>query len=415
MGVQVLPSARDVRLWQLARLRELLVHARKNSPFYAGRLAGVDADSIRSLRDLARIPMTRPEHLRDNPDALLCVSRDEIARVVTLNSSGTTGMPKRIFNTEGDQERIRDFFSHGMANMLRPGETALLLLPADRPGGVGRLLMDSLERMGARGVAHGSADNGAEAVDHLLASDAQCVVGSPAQVNALASVWERRGLPPGHVHSVLLCWDAIPDAVVGHVTRALGCKVFRHWGMMETGLGGAVECAPGSGMHIREADVLLEIIDPVSGELLPDGEAGEIVTTMLFRWGMPLVRYRTGDMGRILPGICACGSPLRRLDSQVRRMAEGVETGYGRLTLAQLDEVLYAIPELIDFHAAWHPGESLLEVTAFGHSSRLGNLVRNELEALTNLGPDANVSVEVRHEDGPAVPGLAKRRIRIGR
>jgi phenylacetate-coenzyme A ligase PaaK-like adenylate-forming protein len=90
--------------------------------------------------------------------------------------------------------------------------------------------------------------------------------------------------------------------------------VYEHYGMTEMGLGGAMACEKRDGYHPREADLLFEIIDPCTGEVLPEGEYGEIVFTTLTRQAMPFIRYRTGDFSRWLPGLCGCGSILKRLD-----------------------------------------------------------------------------------------------------
>ena len=291
------PCPEELRGWQLARLREIVIHARQNSPFYARHLEKVDPLAIGSFEDFSRLPCITPETVREAPERLLCVSQDEITRVVTLQSSGTTGRPKRIFNTGDDLEATTEFFNWGMRNMVGQGETALVLMPGDRPGGVGRLLGKALSRFGAGAVSLGALEDAETAVDRLLDEGASCIVGSPPHVNLLARAWETRGLPPGQVRSVLLCWDSIPAAVARNCERIFGCGVFRHWGMIETGLGGAVECSPGSGMHLREAELYLEIVDPVTGALLPDGEFGEMVVTTPLRRGMPLIRYRTGDVG----------------------------------------------------------------------------------------------------------------------
>ena len=91
--------------------------------------------------------------------------------------------------------------------------------------------------------------------------------------------------------------------------------------MTETGYGGGVECAAHSGLHLREADLLLEVADPATGEAVPPGETGEILITTLGERALPLLRYRTGDAARMLPGPCACGSPLRRLGPVAGRFA----------------------------------------------------------------------------------------------
>jgi phenylacetate-CoA ligase len=93
------------------------------------------------------------------------------------------------------------------------------------------------------------------------------------------------------------------------------------YGMTEMVFGGAVQCEARSGYHMREADLYFEIVDPVRGHSVPDGEIGEIVFTTLTRIGMPLIRYRTGDLSRFIPEPCPCGSSLRRLDKIAGRIA----------------------------------------------------------------------------------------------
>ncbi|MDD3313017.1 DVU_1553 family AMP-dependent CoA ligase [Pseudodesulfovibrio sp.] len=405
----------ELRAWQLDRLRRIVAHAKANSPFYARRLAGVDPASVRSFADFARLPFLQPDDLRRGPEQLLCVSLDEIARVVTLTSSGTTGEPKRIFHTAGDLEATTDFFALGMSNMTAPGDTVLVLLPDERPGGVARLLGEALARGGARAVAH-PLDDADRAVDRCLAEGAKCVIGSPAHLNLLALAFAARGVPAGTLRSVLLCWDAVPDAVVRNCERTLGCAVFRHWGMIETCLGGGVECSPGSGLHLREADIFLEIVDPATGDPLPDGVTGELVLTTPLRLGMPFIRYRTGDLGRILPGVCpACGSPLRRLDPRVRRADEGAAGDFPHLD--ELNEVLYSVDGLGDFAAGLEGGR--LTVRYCGLGDGLGEKVRSALENSPLLGQalrSGDMAIDLVFGGGlvPAVPGLGKRKIRSG-
>lgn len=411
MGQSAAPSRQALRAWQLDRLRETVGHARSGSPFYARHLADTDPEAIATLDEFSRLPMIGPDHLRDAPEQLLCVSQDEIARVVTLQTSGTTGPVKRVFQTADDLEATVDYFAWGMANIVAPGGTALVLMPGDRPGGVGRLLGEALARIGARTVVHGAVESIGAALDQCLDEGVGCVVGCPAHLNMLARAWERRGLPKGRVDSVLLCWDAVPDAVARNCARIFGCRVFRHWGMIETGLGGAVECAPGSGLHLRETDVYLEIVDPGTGQLLPDGEFGEMVVTTPLRRGLPLIRYRTGDMGRVLQGDCACASPLRRLDPLVWRLSDGVRIGGRTLTLRALNECLYALPGLDDF-AAWF-GHGVLRIVACGDAGLSGavasGLAGLPVVAQGLLSGAFELEIETRSSGAPAVAGLGKR------
>ncbi|WP_419786655.1 DVU_1553 family AMP-dependent CoA ligase [Pseudodesulfovibrio sp.] len=406
-------SDKELRSWQRDHLARIVAHAKANSPFYARHLADADPTAIHSFEDFAKLPFLMPEDVGRAPEQLLCVSQDEIARVVTLTSSGTTGEPKRIFHTAEDLEATTDFFSWGMSRMVTPGKTVMVLMPDDRPGGVARLLGEALKRFGVRAVAHGVMHDAEQALYHCLEEDVCCIIGSPAHVNLLAMAAASRSFSGWSPRAVLLCWDSIPDAVVHNCERALGCEVFRHWGMIETCLGGGVECSPGSGLHLREADIYLEVVHPVTGALLPDGEVGELVLTTPLRMGMPFIRYRTGDLGRLIPGECWCGSPLRRLDPHVRRAcvdADGV-------ILEELNEALYAVDGLGDFAAALDNGK--LSVRYCGLGSRLEEKVRSALETVPSVRhslTSGNMALDLIFggELVPAVPGLGKRYIRNG-
>lgn len=351
------PTPEALRRWQLAEVRATLAQAKEHSPFYARHLAGVRPDEIRGLEDLGPVPRTTPDDLRQDPDTFLCVSRDEVARPVTLSSSGSSGPPKRLFFGYVDLERTRAFFSWGMRNLAQPGDTVLVMLPGERADGVGQLLVDALARFGARGVTLPAGSTAREAASLARDCGATVLVGAAAHIHALAAHWRDMDLPAGRIHSVLLCWDAVSRAARISIERTLGCRVLEHWGMTETGLGGAVECEPGSGLHLREADLYVEITNPATGRPMPDGEYGEITVTTLRRRAMPLVRYRSGDLGRILTGACDCASPLRRLDRVAGRIGEGLTLYTGEpLNLADLDEALYALPGLAQYSAELHAG-----------------------------------------------------------
>lgn len=351
------PTPDELRQWQFARIRELLARATADSPFYARHLAGVRPEAVRSPEDLGRLPRTTAEDLRARSEAMLCVSQSDVARVVTLRSSGTSGPPKRLFFSAGDLERTTRFFEYGMQSLTAPGDTVLVMLPGTRPGGVARLLAEALLRTGRRAVVPDEGAGAAQAAELALASDARAMVGAPMHCNALAAAWTERSLPRGHIRSALVCWDAIPRAVAERLHHALGCTVFRHWGMTETGLGGAVECAEGSGLHLREADLYVEIADPATGHPVPGGHWGEIVVTTFTRRAMPLIRYRTGDRGRLLPEGCACGSPLRRLDTIPGRLGEGVVLPTGdALRIMDIHEAVLAVDGVADCRAQLEGG-----------------------------------------------------------
>lgn len=333
--------------YQLARLRGTLRLARAKSAFY--RRWRLKPEEITNMDDLASLPFTTPEDIQDDPLAFLCVSQDDIARVVTLDTSGTTGRPKRLYFTAADQELTIDFFKVGMSTFTRPGDSVLILLPVARPGSVGDLLFTALARLGAGGVPHGPVTDIDAALEVLAATGAEVVVGSPTQVLALARQPDAQRLA---IRCALLTTDAVPASLAEAVEQAWGCTVFNHYGMTEMGLGGGVECQARRGYHLREADLLFEVVDPGTDRPLPEGETGEIVFTTLTRRGMPLIRYRTGDLSHFVPGPCPCGTALRTLAPVQSRIANRVSISErGTLTLAELDEALFAVPGLTDFRA----------------------------------------------------------------
>lgn len=351
-------SREDLDRWQLERLREILNYAKGRSLFYGEHLSKVRAEDIARREDLSRIPFTTAEQLRGDPKSWLCCGAKEIERIITLKTSGTTAAPKRVFFRQEDQERTVDFFAHGMRELVSPGDRALILMPGRQPGSVGDLLRQALERIGVSAVLGEKAADLAATYDLLRTSRCSCIVGIPVQVLGLAEYGA--GLPAGQragLKSVLLSADAAHPALVKRVQALMRCQVFNHFGMTEMGFGAAVECSVHQDCHLRENHILAEVIDPDTGAPLPDGQPGELVLTTLDRRAMPFLRYRTGDMGILLPGPCPCGSFIRRILPWGGRRAD-------RGRLWELDGVLLACPEVVDYSFA-ETAEGL-ELTLFG-------------------------------------------------
>ena len=341
---------RALAAWQTERLRQTVSRAKQCSAFYREALHDVRSDAFQSPRDVALLPLTTAARLRSSGSRMLCVGAHEVERIVTLATSGTEGDPKRVFFTAEDLELTVDFFRHGMATFTGAGDRVLVLMPGARSGSVGDLLQSGLAREDASAAVHGPVSDIDEALAVLERTQPSVVVGIPTQVLALARRGAARGRPIRSVHSVLLSADHVPRAVVRAVEALWRCRVFNHYGSTEMGFGGGVECAARDGYHLRAADLLFEIVSPETELPVADGEAGEIVFTTLTRAGMPLLRYRTGDMSRFLPGRCACGSLLPRLAPVGTRPAAAVFLrGGGRLQLADLDEAVLGRPDVIDF------------------------------------------------------------------
>lgn len=349
IGCGTLPLTREqIERHQLMKLRETVHRARTRSPFYGKHLKDFGSHRLARLKDLANLPFTDSDDIRRDPSRFLCVSQGEINRVVTIPTSGTTGEPKRIYFTREDQELTIDFFHHGMSTLVGPGARVLILMPAERPGSVGDLLAAGLDRLGAVGVVYGPVKDYPHALDVMAKERIDAVVGVPVQVLSLA----RHGSGKGRPASVLLSADYVPDSVTEELRRIWQCEVFTHYGMTEMGFGGGVECEARFGYHLREADMYFEIIDPKTGIPVEKGELGEVVFTTLTRRGMPLIRYRTGDLSRFIPQKCPCGTVLETM-AQVRGRIDGrIELEPGKaLAMADLDEAVFRIRDVVDFSA----------------------------------------------------------------
>lgn len=342
----------QISRYQLRKLRETITYVREKSPFYRDLFSAIDADSAINFESFSQLPFTTASDLREQGRRMLCTSQDEIERVVTLQSSGTTGPAKRVFFTAEDLEATVDFFAHGMATLVEPGATVIIFLPGELQDSVGDLLARALARTKVNPVAWGPVRDQATARAEIMKHPRPCLVGIPTQILALARGDLAGTIPKGWVDSVLLSTDYVPEAIMLELEKLWGCRVFTHYGMTETGLGGAVECGARAGYHLREADLYTEIVDPGTGLPVADDQEGEVVFTTLTRRGMPLVRYRTGDLACFISAPCRCGTVLKRLGSVQGRIAGEVSLKQQkRLRMSDLDEALFPVPGLLDFRA----------------------------------------------------------------
>ena len=358
-------TRKQIEDYQLAKLQETLNWVSGHSCFYKRLYSGIDCQ-LSSFQDVLKLPFTTPEDIKHNPLDFLCVSQDDISRIVTLQSSGTTGKPKRLFFSEADQELTIDFFHHGILTLVQPKDRVLIMLPGDKPGSVGDLLRIGLERAGVTGIVHGLITDPEATLKQIIREKINVLVGIPTQVLSLVRFKDSNDCSVSlKLKSVLLSTDYVPFAIVQEIERVWGCKVFNHYGMTEMGLGGGLECEGFCGYHFREADIYVEIIDPGSDRPVLEGQPGEIVISTLTRSAMPLIRYRTGDRSRFIPGLCKCKTVLKRLELITSRdRVYLTQTDY--LTMADFDEVLFALDDVLDFEVTLTDGmedkESQLQI-----------------------------------------------------
>jgi phenylacetate-CoA ligase len=307
----------DLSKLQMARLGETIERARK-SPHYAKRFAemGLNDDGIRTPADMDRLPLTTKEDLRENwPYGFLACSRDELIRM--HSSSGTTGRATVIFHTAGDIAVWTNLLARCMymAGMRRSDVFQNMMTYGLFTGGLG--FHYGAEKIGALVIPAG-AGNSKRQIQLMRDFETTAIHIIPSYALHLSSVFAEVGVDPRRdtkLRMAFLGAEPHSEMMRGKIEELYGFKAFNSYGLSEmNGPGMAFECPEQNGMHIWEDNFVVEIIDPVTLKPVPDGDEGELVTTTLLREGMPILRYRTKDLTRIIPGPCPCGRTHRRIE-----------------------------------------------------------------------------------------------------
>ena len=333
MEIEALPelTREGLESLQLRRLNEMLARVKEREGFYRDY-----PQKLASLSELQNLPFTTADDLSACPGKFLLTSQSEVSRVISGATSGTTGPAKRVFYTETDTEHTVGFFAAGISEMLSAGERCFIAFPFSGPFGLGDLIARAVERLGGIPIRAGFGQSFGEMLDLIKETRPETYIGFPVTLLSLSRMYGD-DFP---VKRALVSGDACPAGVMAELEKTLGSKLYPHYGSRECGLGGAVTCEAFEGMHLRENHIIPEIIDE-NGNVLPEGEYGELVLTTIGADAMPLIRYRTGDYTRILPP-CPCGGVTKRIDTVSRREERAME---------ELDSILFRIPGLVDYRA----------------------------------------------------------------
>ena len=369
---------------QLQRLNETLAKLKARGGFYKDY-----PEKLESLADLQKLPFTTAADLAAWPGKFLLTSQSEVSRVISGVTSGTTGPAKRVFYTARDTEHTVGFFAAGISEMLGAGEKCLIAFPFTGPFGLGDLIAQAVERLGAVPVKAGFGQTWEELIALVKETRPETYIGFPVTLLSLVRLYGA-DFP---IRRALVSGDACPEGVMTELEQALGSKIYPHYGSRECGLGGAVTCSAFEGTHLRENHIIPEIVDE-NGNVLPDGEYGELVITTIGADAMPLIRYRTGDFTRILPP-CPCGGITKRLDTVSRRE--------GTVSIEELDSKLFRIAQIVDYRAAF---DGTLRIQAACLAP--GGVEAAIREAVTKLYPHLPVSVSlisVQRDHRPMYPG----------
>ena len=345
--IETMPRA-ELEALQVKKLKELLAHL-GNARFYAEQFneRGLGPESVNSLDDLRKFNFTTKTDLRNAyPYGMLAVSKDECVRLHA--SSGTTGTATVIVHTQSDIDHWADLMARSLyACGVRKSDVLQNTSGYGMfTGGLG--IHYGSERLGCLTVPAGPG-NTERQIKFMLDFGVTVAHMIPSYALYMASYLEKHGFDPSTLPVRIAVIGAEPhtEEIRRKVEKLLSLKAYNSYGLSEmNGPGVAFECEYQDGMHLWEDAFIGEIVDPETGELLPDGEVGELVLTTLDRRGMPLLRYKTRDLTRFLPGQCRCGRTHRRLDRMVGRADDMLIIKGVNVYPMQIEQVLMGIEEV---------------------------------------------------------------------
>ncbi|MBR2683651.1 MAG: phenylacetate--CoA ligase, partial [Atopobiaceae bacterium] len=303
---------------QLEGIKKTVITCYENVPFYHELFdeAGFDPYAVETLDDLKKAPFTTKQDLRDNyPFGLLAVPKNEVREIHM--SSGTTGVATVGAYTEHDLDIWGDCFARGVwyADGDENDIAHICYGYGLFTGGLGAHY--GCEKAGCMTIPM-SAGNTERQIRVLREMGSTILCCTPSYAMYIADTAIAMGLDPKkdfHLRAGIHGAEAFSDNFRVELEEKLDYKVLDVYGLTETmGPGVAIECMEQNGLHLAEDHFFAEIIDPETGEVLPDGEWGELVLTTIDREATPVVRYRTRDITRIIPGECACGRTHKRID-----------------------------------------------------------------------------------------------------
>lgn len=329
---------------QLKMFRQLLERA-GGSSFYQNKFAncGVNWQDIRSYEDIQQLPFTTKEELRQAyPLGLMAVDESHIVRI--HSSSGTTGKPIIIPYTQGDADAWAEMMKRcyefaGVTNRDR-----IQITPGYGLWTAGIGFQNGAEKLGALCVPMGPGNTERQLrMMEDLQTTVLCATSSYALLLAeevtRLQLKKRIRLRTGVIGS-----ERWGDKMRERIHQLLDIELFDIYGLTEIyGPGISIDCHCHTGLHYWDDYLLFEIIDPATGKVLPEGELGELVITTLRKEGAPLIRYRTRDLTRLIPGNCPCGSPYPRHDRVLGRTDDMIKIKGVNVYPGQIEEVLSGV------------------------------------------------------------------------
>lgn len=395
-------SRTELAALQLERLRATLRHAYENVAHYRDAFdrAGLKPEDCRSLADLARFPFTTKADLRDNyPFGMFAVPEDQVRRIHA--SSGTTGRPTVVGYTAKDLETWADVVARSIrAAGGRPGHKIHVAYGYGLfTGGLGAHY--GAERLGCTVIPASGGMTGRQ-VQLIQDFGPDVIMVTPSYMLTILDEFERRGIDPRTTSLKAGIFGAEPwtEEMRREIEERFAIDAVDIYGLSEVmGPGVAQECAETKdGLHIWEDHFYPEVVDPVSGEVLPDGERGELVFTSLTKEAMPVVRYRTRDLTRLLPGTARV---FRRMERVTGRSDDLVILRGVNLFPTQIEEIVLRTPGVSPHFQLRLTREGRLDVLTVRAEARTGATPEQRAAAAASVaaavkeGIGVSVGVEI--------------------
>ncbi len=369
---------------QLQKLRAIVRHAYDNVPFYRGKMGarGITPEDIKTLKDIEKLDFTVKTDLRDHyPYGLFAVPMDEVVRIHA--SSGTTGKPIVAGYTRSDMDVWTECIARlATAAGARKSDIAQISFGYGLfTGALG--LHQGLEKIGCA-VVPISSGNTERQVALMSDFGATLLIATPSYAMYMAEVAEQMGaMDTIKLKYGLFGAEASTEAMRQELEKRWGITVTENYGLTEVmGPGVAGECLFKHGMHINEDFFLCEIVDPETGRALPVGEQGEMVITTLSKWAMPMIRYRTRDITRIIKEPCACGRTSYRMEKCKGRTDDMLIIRGVNLFPSQIESVLVGIEGVApnyEIHVSRENYQDRIEVRVeLGDSINIDNFIETE-------------------------------------
>ena len=339
-------SRNEIEAIQLERLKDTVKRVYEHVPAYRAKMdaAGVKPEDVKSLGDVKNLPFTTKQDMRDNyPYGLFAVPRKELRRIHA--SSGTTGKPTVVGYTNGDLEVWKECVARlAVAGGATEDDVAQICFGYGMfTGALG--LHNGLEKVGAA-IVPSSTGNTQKQLMYMKDFESTLLVATPSYAMRIAEVAKEIGLDPKKdlkIHTLLLGSELMTEAMRTELYKVWGYDVnlTQNYGMSELmGPGVSGECLELNGMHINEDHFLAEVIDPKTGEVLGPGEKGELVITCLTKEALPLIRYRTRDITRLMYEPCPCGRTTVRMENLSGRTDDMLKIRGVNVFPSQIEEVL---------------------------------------------------------------------------